>query len=128
MNSVSRAYGERAGGDHCCNRATMMWAEDELLTAAIAGRPLPTDVIDQLPPFRARLVVTVCLRAGARLQHGTPDQFDQAAVTAGHTDPGGGGWWRAALGLPPIDPPRPAAPRNQYRVPTGWQITPTPTT
>lgn len=119
-------YGERSGGDHCCNRAATMWLEDELMVAVhdrADGLPgvLSTDVIDQLPPLRARLIVGVCLRAGGRLEHGTAEQFEQACVAAARRDPGGSGWWRQALGMPAVDTPRRAGPRNDRRVPAGWK-------
>lgn len=83
--------------DTCCLRAGMLWAGDELLTMVLAGEPMPAAVIDELTPPRAKLMVAVCLRAGGRLEHGTPELFDLAVNQAAATDPGATGWWRTAL-------------------------------
>jgi hypothetical protein len=78
-------------------------AMDCLLLAAVDKTPLRTSTIDRLPPWRARLVVTVALRAGATLEHGDADRFDRAACAAGRQSAGQANWWSAALGLPPRD-------------------------
>lgn len=118
-NEIGYLYGEQQGGEHCCNRAELLWAQDDLILAATEDRPLPTAAIDVLPPWRARMVVQMLLRAGATLQDGTPDLLDTAASAAARVNPGAKGWWREALGMPA---PAPAAParRNGYPVPTGW--------
>jgi len=80
-----------------CTRAGAMWAEEELMLSALHGAPLATDLIDQLTPGRARLVVGLALRAGAQLEAGDQALFERAIGDAG---PGATGWWRQALGLP----------------------------
>jgi len=67
------------------------------MLAALTGRPLLTDLVDQLTPGRARLVVGLALAAGARLEHGDQALFERAIGDAG---PGATGWWRQALDLP----------------------------
>jgi hypothetical protein len=74
---------------------------DSILLAVLDGEPIPTDPIDRLPPWRARVVVTVALLAGGTLEHGDPQTFGWAAVAAARQDPGQAGWWRRALGLEP---------------------------
>ncbi len=98
---------------------------DEVLLAVVDQKPIPTNAIDRLPPWRARLVVRVALAAGGTLQHGTPEQFEQAVRAAGkgkrdpYTD---GGWWRAALGMEPREqlPPPPTA--GEYIPSAGWRV------
>lgn len=77
--------------------AKILWATDELLADTLHGEPLPTDVIDQIPAGRAQAVVGVCLRAGARLEHGDEALFAKAVADARHRDAGATGWWREAL-------------------------------
>lgn len=121
MSTVGDLLGEtQGGGEHCCNRAGLLWAEDDLLIATIDRTPLRTDAVDQLPPWRARMIVTVCLRAGAVLEHGDPEMFDRAACAAGRANTHAAGWWRAALGMDPVEVPA-APPRRRYRLPTGWK-------
>lgn len=84
----------------CCHRAELLWAQEELLVAALQGRPLATDSIDALPPASARILIQVCVAAGARLEHGTIEQLVTAAGEAVHDNPAGGGWWRVALRMP----------------------------
>ncbi len=100
-------------------RALHMWAQHDLLCAAYDGRPLPTDSIDVLTPWQAKLVVSVCARAGAVLEHGDVEELLAAAEAAHRTAPLAKGWWRAALGdgaapAPQVQPPR-ARPRNRFR-------------
>jgi hypothetical protein len=83
--------------EHCCPPADMLWAIEELMVAVSARVPLPSAAVDALPPGRARLVVRVCLAAGARLAQGDDDFFEQAAEDAVRADPGGRGWWSRAL-------------------------------
>lgn len=111
------------GEPACCNRAEQVWMMDELLIAAWDRRPLLTDALDALPPWRARMTAGPLLRAGATLQHGTPEQFEQAAVAAGRSGNHEPGWWRAALGMPPREQP-PRSPRNTgpYVPPPGWKV------
>jgi len=108
----------------CCNRAEMVWMIDEILLAAQDNRHIPTDAIDQLPPWRARLVVGVALRAGATLQHGTPDTFDTAVVAAGMAGVHAAGWWRNSLGMPARTVYRP--PPDNDSPPAGWTVKPNP--
>jgi hypothetical protein len=82
-----------------CTRADAMWAAEEVMTAALAGLPLPTAAIDQLTPGRAAIVVGLCLRAGARMQDGDEQMFMQAVQDARHVDAGATGWWRQALDM-----------------------------
>lgn len=101
----------------CCQRASVLWAYDELMVAALNGQPLETDVIDRMPPYAARIAVAVCLGAGGVLQHGTAEQFDLAADAAGRRDARATGWWREALGMQPTEViPQPARP-SAYRTP-----------
>ncbi len=88
---------ERVECARCCTRAGLLWAGDELLATTLTGRPMPTVAIDELTPPRAKLMVLVCLAAGGRLEHGTPELFGRAVDDAAHTDPGATGWWRPAL-------------------------------
>lgn len=109
----------------CCNRAVLLWATDDILLATIDGRPIPTDAVNDLPPWRARMVVQIALAAGGRLEHGNPALFEQAAVAAGYSNNHAAGWWREALGLPRIEPRaiQPAPPRNTSpSVPHGWTL------
>lgn len=76
-------------------------ATDDIMIQVLGGRPIPTNAVDRLPPWRARLVVQLAVRAGGVLEHGTDEQFDGAARTAGRKDARQLGWWRAALDLPP---------------------------
>lgn len=103
----------------CCSRDDLMWLVDDLLIAARQGRRLPTDVIDQLPPWRAQLVVGVCLAAEADLQDGTPELFAHAVAEAARRDAGATGWWRQALGLPARVAAPPARP---FQPPDGFPM------
>jgi hypothetical protein len=105
-----------------CRHRDQQALTDELLLNTIDRKPLRTDTIDQLPPWRARMIVRVCLAAGAQLQHGDPDQFDTAARAAGREDASQAGWWRRALGMPPREQlPDPPA-RGEYIPPAGWTV------
>jgi len=87
------------------------------MVAALHGRPLPTDVIDQVPAARAQIVVTLCLRAGAVLEHGDERLFELAVKDAKLRDAGATGWWREALAgqqLPPLTG-RPVKAANRRR-------------
>lgn len=76
-------------------------ATDDVMLSVLDGKPIPTNAVDRLPPWRARLVVRMALLGGGVLQDGTPEQFEDAARAAGKIDAGQLGWWRAALGMPP---------------------------
>ncbi len=103
--------GAAAARGGCCERCAMVWALDEIATAGMHGWPIPTDAIDQLPPWRAALHVGVALAAGAPLEHGTVDDLKAAASSRAGTGPG---WWRAYLQLEPgRRRPAPAGARNQ---------------
>lgn len=102
----------------CCNRAAMVWAMDEILLAGGEGRTIPTAAVDNLPPWRARLVAAVAVRAGGQLEHGTIELVAAAARKAGGNAPPG--WWRAALGLPPPEVYVPPPANNT--VPVGWTV------
>jgi hypothetical protein len=78
-------------------RAAVAWAAEELMVAALHGRPLLTDVIDQVPAGQAQIVVALCLRAGGRLEHGDEALFQLAVKDAMLHDPAATGWWREAL-------------------------------
>lgn len=95
---------------------------DDILLAVIDGHPIPTDSIDQLTPWRARLVVAVALAAGAPLQHGTPELFGEAALAAGTTAPSTTGWWRAALDLPARPRPEASHRNTSPSIPYGWTV------
>jgi hypothetical protein len=105
-----------------CRHAKQQALADDLLLTAVSRGTLPTNTIDQIPPWRARMIVQVCLAAGATLEHGDPEQFDQAARAAGRQDAGQTGWWRVALGMAPREelPPAPAA--GAYVPPAGWKV------
>lgn len=105
-----------------CRHGEQQSLTDDLLITAIDRRPLRTNTIDQIPPWRARMIVQVCLAAGATLEHGNPEQFDQAARDAGRRDAGQSGWWRAALGMEPREELPPAPPPGPYVPPTGWRV------
>ncbi|HEX8347432.1 MAG TPA: hypothetical protein VF657_22255 [Actinoplanes sp.] len=112
----------------CCDRAGQMWMMDEILIAAWDRRPLPTDAIDRLPPWRARMTVNPLLRDGAAtLQHGTPELFDAAARAAGKENARQLGWWRRALDMEPREvlpdwPRSPAMGEPGYVPPVGWKV------
>lgn len=98
--------------------------QDLIMMAVVDEEPIPTNAIDRLPPFRAWLVGRVAILAGGRLEHGTPEQFYEAAVDSGRRDSGQLGWWRSALGLPPQPDLAPAEPyvppTNPPALPAGW--------
>lgn len=122
VRETSPLLGEQAGGEHCCNRAELLWATDDLLVAAHRRRRLPTDAIDALPPWRAKMIVQVCLHAGAQLEHGTEEQFFDAADLAGRADPRATGWWRAYLSKDPALQ-APPAPRSYHLPAAGAKYT-----
>jgi hypothetical protein len=84
-----------------CRHSEHQAHTDDLLLSTIDRQPLRTNTVDQLPPWRARMIVRVCLAAGAELEHGDPETFDQAARAAGREDASQHGWWRRALGMEP---------------------------
>lgn len=105
----------------CCGHGELVKHMDEILLAGMDGRVIPTGAVDQLPPWRARLVAGVAVRAGGQLEHGTMDRLVAAARKAGGAaEPG---WWRAALGLEPPEVYVP--PRSSSSVPPGWTVKPT---
>lgn len=88
---------------HCVcqlNRARVAWVEEELMVATLAGGVLLTDLVDQLPPNRAQIVVALCLLAGGRLERGDETLFTLAAEEARLRGVDAAGWWREALGEP----------------------------
>lgn len=98
---------------------------DNIMLTVLAGEPIPTNDIDRLPPWRARLVVRMCQLAGVQLQDGTPEQFEAAVKAAGKADANRLGWWRAALGMPPRPSLTPApvyVPPSS--LPAGWSYAP----
>jgi hypothetical protein len=105
-----------------CRHGEQQAQTDDLLLSVIDHKPLRTNTIDQLPPWRARTIVKVCLRAGAQLEHGDPDLFDLAARTAGRQDASQTGWWRAALGMDPRPEPYVPPPAGPYQAPAGWTM------
>lgn len=106
----------------CRRRGDQQALTDDLLLSAGGRRPLRTNTIDQIPPWRARMIVKVCLLAGAELEHGDPEQFDQAACAAGREDAGQSGWWRRALGMEPREELPPPPPPQPYVAPPGWRV------
>lgn len=109
--------------EDCRHHRRQQALSDDLHLAVIDRKPLRTNTIDQIPPWRARMIVRVCLAAGAELEHGDPDQFDQAARAAGREDAGQTGWWRRALGMQPREePPPPPPPNRPYVPPAGWKV------
>lgn len=111
-----------AANSCCLRRADWEWALDDIMIAVKDGRPIPTTAIDRLPPWRAVLYVTVALRAGGRLADGTLEQLTETVQKVGsYAQPG---WWRAELGLEPVDPMAPAAQVSlrDYQPPTGWKV------
>ena len=105
-----------------CRHGEQQALTDDLLLNTIDGKPLRTDTIDQVPPWRARMIVQVCLRAGAQLEHGDPVTFDLAAREAGRQDASQSGWWRRALGMDPRPEPYVPPPAGTYRPPMGWTV------
>jgi len=105
-----------------CRHGEQQALSDELHLAVIDRRPLPTNTIDRIPPWRARMIVRVCLLAGGRLEHGDPENFDLAARTAGREDASQTGWWRRALGLEPREELAPAPAPQAYVPPRGWEL------
>lgn len=99
-------------------------ATDEILLAALSGVQMPNRAIDMLPPWRARLVVTVAYRAGGKFAGETTiEDFDQAAKRAGRQDAKQAGWWHEHLGLDPrpeLDPAPPYVPPSGP--PAGWKF------
>lgn len=114
--------------DQCClRRATWIWAMDDIILNTADGRPIPTDAVDQLPPWRAVMCVRLAARAGGTMQHGDLEKLEAAARAAGgHAEPG---WWRAALGLEPAAPRgAPVGPSvGEYVPPAGWTVVQRPT-
>lgn len=103
----------------------LLAATDDIMLDVLGGKPIPTNAIDRLPPWRALLVVRMAMLGGGVLQDGTAEQFDQAAHTAGLAGRHDPGWWRAALGMPP----RPElTPAPEYvppsGLPAGWSYAP----
>jgi hypothetical protein len=84
-----------------CRHSEHQAHTDDLLLSTIDRQPLRTNTVDQLPPWRARMIVRVCLAAGAELEHGDPETFDQAARAAGREDAPQHRGWRRALGMEP---------------------------
>jgi hypothetical protein len=109
--ATTTAAGRDNSCPSCCLRGSVMWHEDDLMVDALAGRPLPTDIIDRITPGRARLLVALCLAAGAELQDGDQALFEQAVADAERSAAGATGWWREALGMTarPATPARPRA-------------------
>lgn len=68
------------------------------------------------------MIVRVALRAGATLEHGSPEQFDEAARAAGRQDARQTGWWRQALGMQPREEPPPPPVDRPDTPPRGWQV------
>lgn len=101
-------------GDY--TKEDLIAAMDDIMLAVIDGQPIPTNTVDRLPPWRARLTVRMAMLGGAVLQDGTAEQFEQAAAEAGRRDARQVGWWRASLGMPP----RPElTPEPAYAPPAG---------
>ena len=106
-----------------CRHGEQQALTDDLLLSAGDRTPLRTNTIDQLPPWRARMIVRVCLLAGGRLEHGDPETFDLAARQAGREDASQTGWWRRALGLETRPEPYQPPPANHpYMPPAGWTV------
>lgn len=95
MTAADQNREHAAAGDCCRQRADMMWAQDEILLAGVDRRTIPTEAIDLLPPWRARMCVNVALRAGARMERGDLDQLRATARRVGGA--AGPGWWRHEL-------------------------------
>jgi hypothetical protein len=104
----------------CLERATWQWAMDDIMLSAQDGRPIPTAAVDQLPPWRAVLYVSMALRAGGSLEQGDLEQLKAAAKAVTGYAPVG--WWRAALGLEPTPPPEPRQAKGNYVPPAGWTV------
>ena len=105
-----------------CRHGEQQALTDDLLLSAGSRGVLRTNTIDQIPPWRARMIVRVCLAAGATLEHGDPETFDQAACAAGREDASQHGWWRRALGLEPRPEPYVPPPTGPYVPPAGWKV------
>lgn len=105
-----------------CQAKKQQALTDDLHLAVLGGQPMRTNTIDQIPPWRARLIVSVALLAGATLEHGDTELFDQAARAAGRQDVAQTGWWRRALGLEPQPAPYVPPAAGEYRPPPGWTV------
>lgn len=125
--SIDPAAGARPAGTggRCCHRDDLVWAYEELLVVTLHGGVLSTDSVDALPPGSARILVPVCVLAGARLEQGTLEQLMAAADEAARRAPGAGGWWRAALGFaaPGLPPDR-----RGVLMPATWKLSNAPRT
>jgi hypothetical protein len=66
--------------------------QDDLLIAIQDGEPLPAEVLQRIPPFRALLIARIAERAGTGLEKGTVKQLEAEAQDA---QSGGvlGEWW-----------------------------------
>lgn len=111
-----------AANSCCLRRAEMEWATDDIVIGVMHGRPIATDAIDRLPPWRAVAYVQFAMQLpGAQMEHGDLDQLLESARKAGgYARPG---WWRAELGLPAAEPRTTAAERRaEYVPPAGWKV------
>jgi hypothetical protein len=88
-------------GQVCCRQAGELWATDQIMLAAKLGWPIPPDVVDQLPPWRAELYVSAALAAGARLSHGTLEDLQAAVVRLPGAVRPPAGWWTLYLAQQP---------------------------
>lgn len=117
LGQAAQDRAQTAAAADLVRRASQVWLMDEILIAAQDNQPIPTDSIDQLPPWRASLIVHVAVTAGATMEHGTWQELHKAAGEAGGSAQPG--WWRTflGLGLPPRVESQPApAPSEPARL------------
>ncbi len=91
-----------AGETVCCTDRALVWLIDDVMTVGLHGGTIGTAVIDQLPPWRARLYVTVAVQANAQLEQGSLADLRTAAAACppGQT----AGWWSSYLSSRPVTP------------------------
>lgn len=87
---------------------------DACLIAIEDGKPVPTNALNNLPPWRAVLCARAAERAGIPLEQGNVPQLRAAASRAGGDAPAG--WWLSALANLPFEvassAPRPTPART----------------
>lgn len=74
------------------DEADIYGAQDDCLIAIEDGNPLKVDILQRIPPWRARLLASVAKKAGISLEKGT---YEQLAAEAKKVGGNGklGEWW-----------------------------------